>query len=86
MNEFNKINPQINNHLDHMKGAASHLVNEGKKLVDDLCADGREKINLAQKKAEDYSDDLIEHVRAKPLKSLLISAGIGFLVSVLLSK
>lgn len=86
MKGFAKAKENIDSNVNHISNKASHLVHEGKKLAEDLYEDGIKKIDVAQKNAEEFSDELLEHVRENPLKSVLISAGIGFLLSALLKK
>jgi ElaB/YqjD/DUF883 family membrane-anchored ribosome-binding protein len=43
-------------------------------------------VNDVQDHTKEYTDELIKKVREKPLASLLIAAGVGFLLSSLLKK
>jgi ElaB/YqjD/DUF883 family membrane-anchored ribosome-binding protein len=70
----------------HVAEAASELFNEGKKLAQELYDEGLHKVNDVQDHTKEYTDELIKKVREKPLASLLIAAGVGFLLSSLLKK
>ncbi len=70
----------------HVAQAAENLLNEGKKLANELYHDGLEKLNLAEKDLKAQTDEILEKVRKKPLQAVLIAGGIGFLLSTLLRK
>ena len=57
----------------HVKESASDLYEESKRKVSDV-----------QDSLQDYSDELIKTVKDKPLISLLVAGGIGFILSSLL--
>jgi ElaB/YqjD/DUF883 family membrane-anchored ribosome-binding protein len=79
-----KLNP--NSKKSHITEAAADLLDEGKKLANELYDDGLKRVNVTKKEAEVYTDELLEQVRENPLKSVLIAGGIGFLLSALLRK
>lgn len=70
----------------HISEAASDLMHEGKKLVNDLYEDGLDKVGEAQKCAQEYSKELTQKIHKNPLGAILIAAGVGFLLSSLLRK
>ena len=70
----------------HVGDAASELLNEGKKLANELYEDGLHKVSEAEASIKEYSDDLLVKVQKNPLTSILIAGGIGFLLSSLLKK
>ncbi len=70
----------------HVADAAGDLVNEGKKLVNELYEDGLKKVSNAEDNIKEYSDELLVKVKENPLTSVLIAAGVGFLLSSLLKK
>ena len=70
----------------HIGHEASELLNEGKKLKNELYNQGRKKINKAEKNVREYSDELLKTVERNPLTSVLVAAGIGFLLTSLLKK
>ncbi|RUR12223.1 hypothetical protein ELY15_05780 [Legionella sp. km772] len=74
--------PQKSNVSD----AANELLNESKKLANELYEDGRTKLNEAEQQLKDYSDLMLRKIQEKPLTSILIAGGIGFLLSKLLKK
>jgi ElaB/YqjD/DUF883 family membrane-anchored ribosome-binding protein len=55
-------------------------------LAQELYDEGLHKVNDVQDHTKEYTDELIKKVREKPLASLLIAAGVGFLLSSLLKK
>lgn len=66
--------------------AANDSLNESKKLANEIYEDGRTKLTEAEEQLKDYSDQLIRKIQDKPLTSLLIAGGVGFLISKLLKK
>ena len=70
----------------HIREAATDLLNEGKKMANELYAEGVHKVCETQDTVKEYSDDLLEKVKENPLASVLIAGGIGFLLSALLKK
>lgn len=70
----------------HVSEAASDLLHEGKKLVNDLYEDGMHHVQDAKDSVQEYSEELSEKVRRNPIGSVLIAAGIGFVLSSILRK
>lgn len=74
----------------HVIDAASDFLNEGKKFANEVYQEGVHRANRMADEAEEnvkaYSDVLIEKVQKNPLGSVLIAAGVGFLLSSLLKK
>ena len=70
----------------HVSEAATELLDETKKLANELYEEGLKKLELAQKEANSYSDELLEKVREHPLKAILIAGGVGLVLSALLRK
>lgn len=66
--------------------AAQDLVREGQKRVNELYEEGLQKVQEAQDQVAEYSKDLAEKVREKPLTALLVAAGAGFILSALFKK
>jgi len=54
---------------EHVKGKASEIYDESKKTVCD-----------AHENIKECTDSLVKHVREKPISSLLIAGGIGFIL------
>lgn len=86
MTDFSKEKAAFNREKNHLSDAAGNLLHEGKKLVNELYEDGLDKVNEAQRSAKQCSDDLLDQVQKNPLTSVLIAAGVGFLLSSLLKK
>lgn len=68
----------------HVADAASELLQEGKKLANELYKEGLNKINEAEDTMKEQSDLLIKKIKENPLGAVLIAGGIGFLLSKLL--
>lgn len=64
--------------LDEARAVASDAVGTGRRRAEDLYEQGRVK-------AEDAEDQVIEYVRSKPIKSMLIAGGIGVLLGLFFS-
>ena len=76
---------------------AKHLEEACKKQADEICesmtdkatkfyAESKKTVADAQESIKEYTDNLVKHVREKPLSSLLIAGGIGFILSSLFKK
>lgn len=70
----------------HVGEAANHLLNEGKKLANEVYEGGLNSLEGVQGELKEYSDELLKKVQKNPLTSLLIAGGVGFLLSLLLKK
>jgi ElaB/YqjD/DUF883 family membrane-anchored ribosome-binding protein len=57
-----------------------------KDAASELYEEGKQKIGQAQANISDYSDELIETIKGKPITSVLVAGGIGYLLSLLLRK
>lgn len=66
--------------------AASELVNESKKLAEEIYLDGKHKIADAQDSLKNYTYELTHKVQANPITSLLVAGGVGFLLALLLRR
>ena len=64
--------------LDEARTVASDAVGTGRRRAEELYEQGRDK-------AEDAEDQVIEYVRSKPIKSMLIAGGVGILLGMFLS-
>ncbi|KTD40433.1 DUF883 C-terminal domain-containing protein [Legionella parisiensis] len=71
---------------DHLEAAASQLLTEGKKKVNQLYEDGIHKANEVEDNLKEQSDRVLKKIQENPLASVLIAGGIGFLLSRLLKK
>ena len=70
----------------NMNKATADLLDEGKKYARDLYEDGLKKVDEVQHNVQAHSEELLNHVRAHPLKAILIAGGVGMLLSALLRK
>ncbi len=46
----------------------------------------QEKLGVARKEVREYEDQLLNYVRERPVKSLLIAGGVGLALGILLSR
>lgn len=65
---------------------STRLMNESKKLVSNLYQDGNRIIQHAGNDVKAYSDDVLKKVQKNPLTSLLVSAGVGLVLSLFLRR
>lgn len=65
----------------HVAQAANDLLNESKKMANDLYEQGRTKLQEAGGHVKERSDELVHKITEKPLTALLIAGGIGFLLA-----
>ena len=86
MAKFNEEQLTGDSRKSNVSEAAQELVNDSKKLANELYEEGRHRVNDVQRNAKEYSDELLEKVRKNPATSVLVAAGVGFLLSSLLRK
>ena len=91
MDNMNRGNPKIGGdghkyEKSDIALAADKLLNEGKNFATALCKDGLNKVEQSQETVKEFSDDLVKKIQNNPLTSLLVAAGVGFLLSSLLRK
>ncbi len=65
---------------------ASELLKEGKNLAGEYYDEGVDKAKHAQDNIKEYGEDILGKIREKPLTSVLIAGGVGFLLSAILRK
>ncbi|MDI9819509.1 MULTISPECIES: hypothetical protein [unclassified Legionella] len=65
----------------HVGEAAIELLNESKKMANELYEQGRDRVYEAQNNLKGYSNEVATKVQQHPLTSLLVAGGIGFLLS-----
>ena len=70
----------------HVSEAASELMQDSRKLADEIYKEGLNFVNDAEENVKKYSDELLSKVQKNPLTSVLIAGGIGFLLSTFLKK
>lgn len=64
--------------------AAVNLLNESKKMANELYNEGLNKVCEAEDQMKEYSEHLIKKVKENPVSAVLIAGGIGFLLSKIL--
>ena len=70
----------------HLEEAASNLLNGGKKFANELYEEGIHRVHKAERNVKAQSDVLLSKVKENPVTSILIAAGVGFLLSTILKK
>ncbi|WP_419420583.1 hypothetical protein ACNVED_04580 [Legionella sp. D16C41] len=70
----------------NLSGATSDFLKEGKKVANELYEEGRQRVSDMQDSIRTYSDELIKQVHAKPMTTLLMAAGVGFILATLLRR
>lgn len=66
--------------------SAADLVNEGKKLANEMYQQGIDKVGDVEEKVKEYSDKMVEKIQEKPITSILVAAGVGMLLAAFLRK
>ena len=80
--EDEKIKKEKDETLEHAEALYRHVKNKANALYDDSI----HSVHDAQEHLKQQRDNLAQHVREKPLTSLLIAGGIGFIISAILRK
>ena len=80
------MNTANRNQKSDVRAAASDLLDEGKKLANEVREEGMNMVNEAEDNLKEYSDHLLKKIQENPLASVLIAGGIGFLLSKILKK
>ena len=86
MDNYNKESSTFGSKKANVGEAASELLNESKKYAHEIYEDGMHKVTEAQQTAKEYTDEMLIKVQKNPLTAVLVAAGIGFILSSLLSK
>jgi len=81
-----KLKKDGRNARAHVGEAASELYEEGKKRAGELYEEGMNGVHNVEENMKQYSDDVLKKVQKNPLASVLIAAGVGFLLSSILRK
>lgn len=81
-----KHEPKLEADLEQGKIHAEEAYHKVKKQAEELYKEGMHKASEFQSHVKDYSGELVDHVKQKPLTSLLIAGGIGFIIASLLKK
>ncbi|HRD70100.1 MAG TPA: hypothetical protein PK657_08135 [Legionella sp.] len=69
-----------------LHASTESLISHAKDKANEVYEGSKDKINELQKSVHEHSDELVRTIRQKPLKSVLIAGGIGFLISLLVRK
>ncbi len=78
-----------NHHLKEnssLNTGANDLIHASKQKAHELWSESRHKVSEAQESIKDYSNEVIHKIQNKPVKSVFIAAGIGFLLATLLRR
>ena len=67
----------------HVVVDSARLLNEGKKLVNNLYKDGNRMLNHASNDVKEYSDNMARKVQKSPWTSVLVATGVGMFLSML---
>ncbi|MCA0402414.1 MAG: hypothetical protein LCH30_01320 [Proteobacteria bacterium] len=57
-----------------------------KQNANDILNEGKEKLAETQETVNNYTDELAKKIQTKPLTSVLIAGGIGFILSAIFKK
>lgn len=83
-NSFNETKEKTGQIYSEVKDKLEETGEKIKDKAEELFDEGREQfVNLEQSAAE-YGEQVIDKVRERPVTSLLVAAGVGFLLSKLL--
>lgn len=86
MEKATRKKTHTNSQRAHVSEAANELLRESKKLAHELYEEGLGKVGDAQKNIKTHSDQVLKKVRKNPMTSVLVAAGVGFLLSSILRK
>jgi ElaB/YqjD/DUF883 family membrane-anchored ribosome-binding protein len=75
-----ELTEQLKLMREHSMGAARRVANEG---LDQLRARGEEAYESLKARTDDLEQQLSETVREKPITSLAVAAGVGFLFALI---
>lgn len=78
-----KLSEQIATTGEKSYTAARHAANE---KIEELRAKGEETVEQLRDSADDIEKQVTAHVRAKPVTSLAVAAGIGYLFALITSR
>ncbi|ASQ45832.1 hypothetical protein [Legionella clemsonensis] len=72
-----------NSRESHLGEAASVLLNDSKKVANELYEEGKHRIYEVQSNIKNYSNRIADRVHHRPFISLLVAGGVGFILSAL---
>lgn len=84
--ESRGLSPKTNSKKSQITGRTNHILDEVKKLGFEIYEEGKDKLDEFQDDIKVQSDRVVKKVHEKPISSLLIAAGVGFLLSHLLRR
>lgn len=85
-NAKEKLRDSISDVYEESKEKAESLYEQTKHKANQLYDEGVKTFCDAEEHLKMYANDLVKSVKEKPLTSLLIAGGIGFIISSLLRK
>lgn len=74
-----KIKKEKDQTLEHAEALYKHVKGKANDIYEDTVCEAHDQI-------KQHTDNLVKHVQKKPLSSLLIAGGIGFILSSLFKK
>lgn len=90
MSEFNKTNlnnnSKINSTVNDIKDDGKVLKEDSEKLAGEIYNEGVNYIDATKDSLKNYSDELLVKIKQKPITSVAVAAGVGFLISLILRK
>lgn len=83
---YNDSKDNASSMYEEIKDRTEAKAHDIKESVQEMYEGSRKKMNNLQDCVSDYSDELIKTVKDKPLTSILIAGGIGFILAALAKK
>lgn len=88
--DISKLREDIALLTRHLKETGDHSMKGAKRAAseqaENLRAQGEAAMDTAREKAGDMEDELVARVREKPITSLALAAGVGFLLAVVMRR
>lgn len=76
-----KTAPKLDAETEKTKVKAEETYQDLKHKAEGIYAEGKHAVCEAHDNLQAYSEELVKHVKEKPLSSLLIAGGIGFILA-----
>ena len=83
---YNETQDKASSIYSDLKDKTECVSQQVKETVSDLYGEGKKKVGQAEDLLNEYSDSLIKTITKQPLTSVLVAAGIGYVMSKLLKK
>jgi hypothetical protein len=64
----------------HIRETASHLLQEGRTLANELYEEGKHKLFDAGENLKEYSDRVVQKVQERPVASVLFLSGLSLMI------